>query len=342
MHPSYGVWATRFAWANFAAMWGVIALIHLGSERWWVTTAIIYLPRIPWLIPSLILIPFSLKYAWKSTFLNLGAVLLVLGPIMNWQCGGLSAPEVDPAAYRLTIVSCNVQTFEPDFPAVVDEINRIKPDVILFQEAFEDHPLLQILLEGWTVHRHDEYLAASKLPLKFVETCHLPSYDRITAVRYELETPSGTIALFNVHQTSPRHSLTELKPWSVLNGAGINLVKNEIVVRELEAIQTRKFTVTGQSKLPVLVAGDFNMPNDSNLFQESWGSLVDAYATTAIGYGYTSPCDTKTFWPTNTPWAQVDHILTSRHWQVERCWVGKSGGSDHRLIAAQLRLPQAP
>ena len=70
------------------------------------------------------------------------------------------------------------------------------------------------------------------------------------------------------------------------------------------------------------------------------GSLQDAYALTGVGYGYTSPCSQGKIWPGNTPWAQVDHILANEDWQVERCWIGESAGSDHRLIAAQLRLPQ--
>ena len=331
---------TRVAWAHFAFMWGVIALIHGVSESWWLGTMVVYLPRIPWVIPALVLIPLSVRCGWKPVLINVTAGLLAAGPVMNWQSGGLFRSAVDRQAYRLTVVSCNVQSFRPKFDQVVVEINRIGPDVVLFQEAFEDHALLATLFEGWNVHRVDEYLVASKLPLKFISTTFVPGFERVTAVRYEVETPLGPVAVFNVHQTSPRRSLTQLKPWSPLIGSGIETVEQETTLRDVEAMKTRAFTVPEGLDHPVLIAGDFNMPNDSSLFRRHWGSLQDAYALTGVGYGYTSPCSQGKIWPGNTPWAQVDHILANEDWQVERCWIGESAGSDHRLIAAQLRLPQ--
>lgn len=325
---------------NVALMLGVVALLQLVSEDWWLSTVIVYLPRSPWLLPSLILLPLSIRWAWKASILNVMALLLTLGPVMNWQAGGFFRPVVDRTAYRLTVVSCNVQTFRPDFRQIVNELHRIDPDVILFQEAFEDHPLVATYFEGWNLHRIDEYLAASKFPLKCIDTEFVRGFERVTAVHYEIETPQGPVAVFNVHQTSPRRSLTELRPWSLLTGSGVETVRQETTLRDVEAMKTRAFTQLDDPGMPRIIAGDFNMPNDSSLFKAHWGDLRDAYAIAGVGYGYTSPCQTKNLWPNNTPWAQVDHILSSHHWQIERCWIGKSGGSDHRLIAAQLRLPQ--
>lgn len=333
-------WVTRLSWGNLAAISGVFLLLQLVSEGWWLSTVFVYLPRSPWIIPALVLIPLSLYWSWKTVFLNLAALLLVLGPVMNFQGGGLYRPSIDRTAYRLTVVSVNVQTFQPDFRQVVNELHRIDPDVILFQEAFEDHPLVETLFAGWNMHRVDEYLVASKMPLKFIDTCFVRGFERITVAHYEVETPQGPVAVFNVHQTSPRRSLTQVKPWSMLTGSGVEAVEQETTLRDVEAMKTRLFTQGKKSNQPSIIAGDFNMPNDSSLFRTHWGDLTDAYATAAVGYGYTSPCQTKKVWPNNTPWAQVDHILSSHHWQVERCWIGHSGGSDHRLIAAQLRLPQ--
>ncbi|MES2791657.1 MAG: endonuclease/exonuclease/phosphatase family protein [Planctomycetota bacterium] len=332
-------WIMWLSWGHFAFMWGLIALIHGVSEHWWLGTMMVYLPRIPWLVPSLILIPLSIRWGWKPAVINLAAGLLALGPVMNWQSGGLFRPDIDRQAYRLTVVSCNVQSFRPDFAQVVNELHQIDPDVVLFQEAFEDHALLATVFEGWNVHRVDEYLVASKFPLKFISQAFVQGYDRVTAVRYEVETPMGPVAVFNVHQTSPRRSLTQLKPWSMFIGSGIETVEQGVALRDVEAMKTRAFTQPEGLDQPVIVAGDFNMPNDSSLFRKHWGNLSDAYASTAVGYGYTSPCRASKLWPANTPWAQVDHILANRDWQVERCWIGKSAGSDHRLIAAQLRLP---
>lgn len=331
---------TVLSWGNFLALWIVVGLIQGVSERWWLSTVILYLPRIPWMIPAIVLVPVSIRYAWKTSFINLVSILLVLGPVMNWQCGGITLPAVDRSLSRVTVVSCNVQSFKPDFRQIVNEINRINPDIILFQEAFEDHPALETLVEGWHVNRVDEYLAASKWPIRFVEKCEVGALERTTVVRYTVETPEGELTVCNVHQISPRHALTQLKPWSLITGSGVEDVQRETVMRDVEAMKAREFTLTLGQSSPTLIAGDFNMPNDSSLFRKHWGDLTDAYASAAVGYGYTSPCQTKFVWPNNTPWAQVDHILLTRDLAVERCWIGASGGSDHRLIAAQFRVPK--
>lgn len=335
-------WVYWLAWGDFAFTWGLIALIQLISEQWWLSTVLVYLPRSIWLIPALIVLGATIRWGWKPALINLGAVLLVLGPVMNWQAGGLAKLDFDPHAYRLTVVSCNVQSFRPDFAQVVNEMHRIDPDVVLFQEAFEDHALVATFFDGWNLHRVDEYLVASKLPLKYVGACFVPGFERVTVVRYEVQTPLGPVSIFDIHQTSPRRSLTDLKPWSILTGSGVETVELETTLREIEAMKTREFTLEKSAGQPAIMAGDFNMPNDSSLFRQNWGDLRDAYALSAVGYGYTSPCRAAKLWPTNTPWAQVDHILTTHHWQVERCWIGESAGSDHRLIAAQLRLPRHP
>lgn len=338
-HSRTARWVIGLSWANLGILCGLVALLQVVSESWWIGTVVVYLPRIPWIIPSLILLPMSLRTAWKFSVINVVSLLLVAGPIMNLQTGGWFRPSVDHAAYRLTVVSCNVQSFRPDFPQVVNELHRIDPDVVLFQEAFEDHPLVATFFAGWNVHRVDEYLVASKLPLKFIDTGFVRGFERVTAAWYEIETPQGPVALFNIHQTSPRRSLTKLKPWSLVTGSGIDIVQQETTLREVEAQKTREFTLQKKSRQPAIIAGDFNMPNDSSLFQTYWGDLNDAYSRSAFGYGYTSPCHTSKAWPSNSPWAQVDHILATHHWQVERCWIGKGDGSDHRLMAAQFRLP---
>jgi vancomycin resistance protein VanJ len=333
-------WVTVLSWANFAALWVVIALIHGISERWWISTVIVYLPRIPWVLPALILLGFAIRLTWKGVLINLASILLVLGPVMNWQCGGLVAPKVDRQALRVTVVSCNVQSFKPKFGQVVDEFNRISPDIVLFQEAFEDHTLLTTLFDGWNVHRVDEYLAASRWPIEYLGKCEVGAMNRTTVVRYAVETPAGKLIVCNLHQISPRHSLITLKPWSFITGSGVDEVEQQTILRDVEALKAREFTQTKEKHRPTLIAGDFNMPNDSSLFRKHWGDLTDAYATTAVGYGYTSPCQTKVGWPHNTPWAQVDHILTTPEIPVERSQIGSGAGSDHRLITAQFRLPK--
>lgn len=318
-------------------VWVVLALV---SERWWLGTVFVYLPRSPWMFPAFLLTALSCRFSPLSIAVNAVTILVVAGPVMNYQARSLvSSPAIDDTRPLIRVLSCNIQGFRPHFPDVVAEIQRIDPDVIAFQEVFNDHELVEELFAEWNVQRVDEYLVASRWPLKHLETCYVAGFDRVTATRFEVTSPDGVFEIVNVHQTSPRRSLTGLSPWTFVTGDGLERLERHTVLRDIEADKTRECVDRVARGRPVVVVGDFNMPTDSSLFQQHWGDLTDAYATSTTGYGYTSPCGTQKLWPANTPWAQVDHILASRDWQIQRCWTGHSAGSDHRLMAAILRLP---
>jgi len=78
----------------------------------------------------------------------------------------------------------------------------------------------------------------------------------------------------------------------------------------------------------VIVAGDFNTPQESNLFTRAWPGLSDAYATAGFGWGNTY----------HARWTDVriDHILSGPAWRCRRCEVGPDVGSPHRPVIADL------
>ena len=88
----------------------------------------------------------------------------------------------------------------------------------------------------------------------------------------------------------------------------------------------------------MIVCGDFNTPVSSSLFLKNWGDFQSSFDVAGFGFGYTSPCKGGRFWPNNFPWARIDHILCSEEWAIHQCEVGKSDGSDHRLITATVQL----
>ena len=77
-----------------------------------------------------------------------------------------------------------------------------------------------------------------------------------------------------------------------------------------EALAGRGWVV--QTPGPVLVAGDFNGPPDSPLYQNAWHGYRDAFDVAGSGYGYTAHAP--------LPWVRIDRILTTPEWRVSRCW----------------------
>jgi endonuclease/exonuclease/phosphatase (EEP) superfamily protein YafD len=90
--------------------------------------------------------------------------------------------------------------------------------------------------------------------------------------------------------------------------------------------------------LPATIAGDFNTPSVSELYRAAWPGFTNAFNETGFGFGYTAPCTNHRHWFDDVPWVRIDHILADDHWSVSACGVGRSKGSDHRLIWTILSL----
>jgi vancomycin resistance protein VanJ len=78
------------------------------------------------------------------------------------------------------------------------------------------------------------------------------------------------------------------------------------------------------------VAGDFNTPVESRIFQEHWGDFADAFSRVGIGLGTTK----------YNGWIRIriDHVLTNDAWRPVRVRLWEDVGSDHRPLIADLVL----
>ncbi len=239
---------------------------------------------------------------------------------------------------NVTVVTCNVQDFQPNFGKVRREIARVKPDIIALQEAFRPPQLLFDSLEGWYWHHDHESWVASRWPLRAVGMNHTTPYDRPTVLKVEIDAPSGPLLLSSVHLMTARRGLTDLSVGSMASGEGPASVDNHAFLRFDEAAQSREFVSNSDTSLPHIVVGDFNMPTTSNIFRENFGDLTNAFDEAGIGFGYTAPCRPVRFWLPRVPWLRIDHILSSHHWEAVQCKTGEFNGSDHRLVSAVLKL----
>ena len=334
-------WVIGLSWLNLAALGVLCWLLFVVSESWWVSTVLTYAPRAPFVAPTLGLLVAALFWQRRSLWVNAVSLAVVLGPVM-----GLSVPAsrlLSPSAaeareFELRIVSCNVQAFKPNFAKVLEEIAVIQPDVVALQEAFPLSPLLDEAFRDWHTVSHDRYWVGSRFPVKLVAQCEVPIFERSAGMVVEIETPSGPMRLGDIHQMTARRGLMELSKRSLLDGEGPRRLEESQELRVEESLLIREQIESARGDKPLLIVGDFNTPVSSQMFQRHWGDFQSAFDLAGIGYGYTSPCKANRFWPENLPWARIDHILCSPEWTVRSCQIGKSAGSDHRLITATLRL----
>lgn len=331
--------AASLSWLYLAGILLLLALLYLISENWWGGTVLTYMPRSVFLVPGIAVAALCMAVAGREIVPCIIGLTLAAGPLMGLHGNPLrmfTTPATEKGELR--IVSCNVQGFRPRFGEVVMEISKIDPDLVMFQEAYDDHELLHTYFSGWNVIRESNHLVASKYPIRFIGKCHSEPFDRVTSILVEVQSPSGVLHAYSIHQTSQRETLTAVRPWSVVTGSGVWELESETMLRDLEAAQTRAFINEGDPLVPAIYAGDFNMTRESSLYRSHWGDLANASDEGGWGYGYTGLNRTRRFWPEGFPWVKVDHVLFTPHWKSLECRPGTSNGSDHRLIMARFRL----
>ena len=133
-----------------------------------------------------------------------------------------------------------------------------------------------------------------------------------------------------------RRGLQDLSPSELATGSAQASLEEFQLLRLAESSELREQIRQHTGDLPLIVAGDFNTPSSSSLFSRTWGDLISAFDVAGTGYGYTSPVKPQRYWVSYLPWARIDHVLCSSGWQIVRCQVGQSRGSDHHVIFAEI------
>ena len=316
------------------------ALIGLASESWWVSHVLTYLPRVPYLIVPIALIGFAWRFHRKSMWFNLVSIGIVIGPIMDLRLT-LASLQTPAKGLNVKVVSCNVQNHQPVFSKVLTEISSLNPEIVALQESTPHHELLRKYFQKWNSASHGRLWVGSKHPVRLIGHCTPDFSHRTCALAVEVQAPSGSYLVFNVHLMTARHALTELSIPNLLNGHAAEVIGNHTHNRGTESGNVRAFVFhhAQRLELPYIIVGDFNTPSSSSLYRDTWGDLTNAFDVAGMGYGYTSPCANHRFWLNNTPWLRIDHILVSPECGVRSCRIGESDGSDHRLISARVTIP---
>jgi endonuclease/exonuclease/phosphatase (EEP) superfamily protein YafD len=149
-------------------------------------------------------------------------------------------------------------------------------------------------------------------------------------VRYLIATPSGDVQVTNLHLETPR------KGFEGLDVFDIDQLRDNTELRDIESDLARRWVDQGVAKrpVPVVVAGDFNTPVESRIFQAHWSDgLQDAFSRVGRGLGMTK----------YNGWIRVriDHVLAGPRWYLRRTEIGYDLGSDHRPLIVDLVLPPA-
>jgi len=340
-------WSLRVLAIGYpAALLAIILALRFAGERWWLSAAVLYLPRLAFALPlPFILLLLLLGRRRWLLLTQLAALILLLFPLMGLRMPG--APSRHDGAFHLRVASYNIATGPHGAEPILEDLRGTDADVILLQETGEN--LTQALtagLAGYQVHLAGQFLIASRFPVD--ETIEPPTITHRGKARsarfvsYRITTPAGPLRIFNVHPISPREALAELRgeglKSEIESGRLLRGTASDKVMENTELRLQQIEMIAGdarRSPAPVIIAGDTNLPTLSWALSHWFGDYRDGFAEAGSGFGWTFPAPRH-------PWMRIDRVLADPRFRVVGFRVIESPASDHFPVVADLELPSPP
>ncbi|WP_425553500.1 endonuclease/exonuclease/phosphatase family protein [Kribbella hippodromi] len=244
-----------------------------------------------------------------------GVALLLPTLIWGLMFGHLLLPgRAAGGAYDLRVLSHNVDAANPDPDRTAKDLLAADADVVALEELTPAD--LKIYKADFAktypyqVSR-DTVALWSKFPVEETKSVDV-GFTWTRALRADVKTPKGTIAVYVAHLASVR-----------VGASGFTSDQRNQTIKALGR------QIAAEKDKQVIVMGDFNgTVNDRSLAPLTSG-LRSAQGAAGTGFGFT--------WPSAFPMARIDHILV-RGLTPTKAWVMSSTGSDHRPVIAEIRV----
>lgn len=316
-----GLWLA--AWAAGLGTLGILGL------RW--QTGDHYLPGrlagyfMPWLL--LLLLPgllAALVTHRRGLTLAIGLPMLLIvlayAPLF-WPWPG----KVEADAPALKVMTFNVWSENRQVEAMARIIRQERPDILLLQEIrsrrFDElhRALAGLHEEGSLFFAYDPELlqaVVSRYPVVPLESLR----HRGQAQKVAVQLPSATVTVINVHP--------------LRNGGWQRRYRQIAALLEEEIVAEPG---------AVILAGDFNINDQTQLYRRLTSHLHDAHWEAGFGFGFTYPSrEAKQFRSLPLPpLIRIDHIFINSHWIARNTrTLAESAGSDHFPVVAELVLRQ--
>lgn len=296
---------------------------------------------------------------WKGVLFSSFLLLLLLPQLLVYFPIRLPARSIPNK--QVTLLSLNVMAFQYEPHSTkhpnptLAYIRNVDADIVCLQEAFlvkqgKSRLTLPMIKSFLPQYRYIDYRKAqpdggdmmllSKYPILYAR--RLPTKSKFNGVvSYRLAVDDKELELFNVHleTTGVKANDGETYLELVKEGKAVELTK-QIGLKlspsfALRAKQSERIALEVDKTLRttpyVIVCGDFNDTPISYARKRLTANLVDLYATTGRGAGYTFYLKGMGF--------RIDHILASKAIRGYTCFVdGTARVSDHKPIHCSFVL----
>jgi vancomycin resistance protein VanJ len=302
---------------QLVAILGFIGVLVVGERSRWTLIAL-YLPRIPLIVSTVgcaLLAPLTRRHVKVLVAVQILLSLVVLFPVMGFSV----ASSHQEKGRRIRLVSYNVHYGHEGRPRLVDELAAMPVDLIVLQASFGS--MAEKARERWpdrTVKQDGEWVLVSTFPVRSAEPGPKFSDDTDSMyVKYVIDTPAGSLRLYNVHPYSPRHALFSDE------NTGSNIDRRE---DQIEAAAT----AARNDVPPFILVGDTNLPPMSAIGRRHLGGLRDAFEEAGFGFGYT--------FTAKRPFMRIDRCFGGDGIRFLDVRVGPRGASDHRPLFVDFEI----
>jgi endonuclease/exonuclease/phosphatase family metal-dependent hydrolase len=120
----------------------------------------------------------------------------------------------------------------------------------------------------------------------------------------------------------------EILSGRIFGGENSEVLQSDTILRGQQIEAAGRYA--DQEQVPVVIAGDTNLPGLSVYLSSYLSRYHDAFRQASWGFGYTFPAD-------KTPWMRIDRVMASDELRFVGFQVGGSKLSDHLCVVADLQ-----
>jgi len=325
-----------YSYSGFVLCYFILKLIFW--DRLWIIALITtFIPLI--LFPTFLLPIIGLSLIKKRWFSIISAIACIL--LISW----LHIKYFSPAPINITssqpsikILSHNVGWSTTQSPTLIKLIQKQQPDIIFLQEIVRKHTKRTFT---WLKADYPYQIGTppvgilSKYPIVSSEILHLAGH-RETQQRAIIKFNEQEVVIYNMQATGPW-----FKIYNILRFLTIPVYKYGSRSPEIQDLVQR----VERETLPVIVAGDFNMTDETQDYYRVQKVMQDSFRKSGFGFGFTWPHGWElkllvksSNWRLNYPVCRIDYIWYSKHWGAKSSSVLEATESDHLPVAAELIL----
>ncbi len=278
----------------------------------------------PWLLVGLV--P-GLLVAMLARRAKLALVLFMPVVVICLNYAPLFLPRINPALadnQQFKVMSYNVWRYNEHWDEMAALAEQENPDVLLLQEISPS--MAQYIQTEWAkrlpdgqlyleTDRSSQQAIISRHPLQRIDS----SYHEGRALKVMVNTPAGAVQVWNVHATQPTW-------WRLHRRDFTNLAQG-----------------IAQASGPLIVGGDFNTTDQSEMYGLINRQLHNAHWDAGWGFGFSFPADVHPFKHIRvpTPLIRIDHIFyNDSFFARDAHTLSNSGGSDHFPVVAEFSFAE--